>query len=135
MGVPIMRIIRRPWGACWMVSVTEMALFGPRPGPKALEAPAPSPGPQAPANPGPRPRSLAWFCFEKRHLFRGPDTLRQTWLLAPLHLLQDSQVSAGVVVVLANYKGILIVLFWFRQVTEKSYPLARVRSCYLTSHS
>ena len=40
-------------------------------------------------------------------------TRRQTWLLAPLDLLQDSQVLPGVVVVLANYKGILIVLFWF----------------------
>ena len=68
----------------------------------------------------------------------GPDTLRQTWLLAALDLLQESQVlptgpfASGVVIVLANYKGIFLVS---RQVIEKSYPLARVRSCYPTNHS
>ena len=50
----------------------------------------------------------------------GPDTLRQTWLLAPLDLLQDSQVLPGVVVILANYKGIFIVLFWFLTKSLKS---------------
>ena len=50
----------------------------------------------------------------------GPDTLRQTWLLAPLDLLQESQVLTRVVIVLTNYKGVFIVLFWFLAKSLKS---------------
>ena len=119
---------------------------------KLANPPAPSPGAQAPASRQPclisfPVSTLVSACCAIDFLSPGdpklcagrrvgPDTLRQTWLLAPLDLLQESQVLPGVVVVLANYKGIFIVLFLVsRQVIEKSYPLARVRSCYPTNHS
>ena len=38
----------------------------------------------------------------------------------PGYLLQESQVLPGVVVVLANYKGMFIVLFWFLAKSLKS---------------
>ena len=44
--------------------------------------------------------------------------------------------DSGVVIVLTNYIFCLSSSFLAsRQVIEKSYPLARVRSCYPTSHS
>ena len=117
--------IRRPWGACWMGSpASHQETFSERrkTGQAALMALG-RPGPQGPGGPGPKPWPQAPenSCQAVTSIdFVGPDTLHQTCLLAPLDLLQESQILPGVVVVLANYQGIFIVLFWFLAKSLKS---------------